>query len=231
MEQLAWWICGLVLWWSMTMRNDTFTGNHASSEKRVTHIYMWMACTWASPTLHTSTTSYCTAQICGMAMAMAICMQQQVSACSARMSEPIRQVYTHQSKFNEQTDLIQGIGPCATFSIFFPWLHCIQTQRELVLHIAQCLVGARCHANQLLAHPEDVHVMMQDPTKLQAQIWQACQHCSIDLHSVFFTFARWLGIKTEVWYARNMIVSLSPPPIQETDRCMWSCKTLFCTLE
>jgi hypothetical protein len=47
-EQLAWWICGLVLWWSMTMRNDTFTGNHASSEKRVTHIYMWMACTWAS---------------------------------------------------------------------------------------------------------------------------------------------------------------------------------------
>jgi hypothetical protein len=48
MEQLAWWICGLVLWWSMTMRNDTFTGNHASSEKRVTHIYMWMACTWAS---------------------------------------------------------------------------------------------------------------------------------------------------------------------------------------
>jgi hypothetical protein len=139
-------------------------------------------------------------------------------------------VYTHQSKFNEQTDLIQGIGPCATFSIFFPWLHCIQTQRELVLHIAQCLVGAWCHANQLLAHPEDVHVMMQDQTKLQAQIWQACQHCSIDLHSVFFTFARWLGIKTEVWYARNMIVSLSPPPLQETDRCMWLCKTLFCTI-
>lgn len=188
-EQLAGWICGLWSWvvdlWSM--RSNAFTGNHASSEKRVTRINV----VWTLDGLHLAPLLLTPRQLViaqHRSMAWPFAAASQCVHCKhVRINQDQAGVYT--SSKNDSPVQIQllvlllllfaftdkyvleefsrlissdGLVPVSHFlHPFYLLCGC------MVLYCMMFCWGSVCeiwrHANQLLAHPEDAAYLPRSP--------------------------------------------------------------------